>query len=112
MKFHLLAAASGLALSAFLIASPAVARQYPRRTAIGSMPMACPPPIPRRRNRPKPPRINNQDGVTTTGPALQPTRRPTPTMRSIRRSSSNIRTSCSRIRRRSSEVSGSQPRPI
>ena len=60
MKFHDFWPSSGLALSAFLIA-PAWRRQFlPAQTASVSMPTACRPPIPRRRNRPQTADLNSQ----------------------------------------------------
>jgi hypothetical protein len=69
MKTHLLAAASGLVLSAFLIASPAVGQSsYPTpngdRVDAGGMPTTHSTPAEQAETA----KINNQNGVTTTAP--------------------------------------------
>ena len=82
MKINFLAAASGLAFSAFLIASPVFAQGSTARAVTGLMPTACPPPIPRRPNKAQTAAINNQVGGQQCRRRCAP--RPTPTTRNIR----------------------------
>ncbi len=101
MKHTFLAAASGLAISTFLIATPVLAQG--ERTDANGMPTTHSTPA----EQARPPR-----STTRSRPAMPPpTVRPPPATPPIRRSSSSIKTSCSRIRH-SSRTIRIAPRPI
>ena len=98
MKLHILAAASGLALSAFLMSSPAGAQgSYPApggdRVDANGMPTTHSTP----QEKAQTADLNSQVAPRPPAPTGARTR-PAPTMPSIRRSSSSISSSSSNIR--------------